>query len=248
MLYSIRMRAAKGGSHETGGTHISGAERIVEDTELSTIASELITRALHHAKGQADYINLTIDTVNKDNVIYIKSLPIETHTVNSVEEGHATVTDLLVKSGITPTACNRAIQLLLTLTTNMRGAILLDAVTGKRLDCTNDRGIRVSHMDSIQSNTVLSGKHHMYEALTLASKASSCNGILGELCWSDDPDYVIGYVSCNHTYHRISKMKIPSSPIGGRVFFIQPHMPVEPIIDYLENTDVLVDINHACIK
>ena len=29
MVYSIRMRAAKGGPHEQGGSHISGAERLV---------------------------------------------------------------------------------------------------------------------------------------------------------------------------------------------------------------------------
>lgn len=29
MLYSVRMRAAEGGSHEQGGKHISGAEKLI---------------------------------------------------------------------------------------------------------------------------------------------------------------------------------------------------------------------------
>ena len=35
----------------------------------------------------------------------------------------------------------------------------------------------------------------MREALVLASKVQSAEGIVGELCWSDDPDDTIGYVA-----------------------------------------------------
>ena len=35
MVYSIRMRAAKGGPHEQGGSHISGAERLVSLESVS---------------------------------------------------------------------------------------------------------------------------------------------------------------------------------------------------------------------
>ena len=48
---------------------------------------------------------------------------------------------------------------------------------------------------------------HMREALVLATKVQSCPGIVGELCWSDDPDYTVGYVACNGIYHRIPNMK-----------------------------------------
>ena len=47
----------------------------------------------------------------------------------------------------------------------------------------------------------------MREALVLASKVQSAEGIVGELCWSDDPDYTVGYVACNGIYHRIPNMK-----------------------------------------
>ena len=58
----------------------------------------------------------------------------------------------------------------------------------------------------------------MREALVLATKVQSCPGIVGELCWSDDPDYTVGYVACNGIYHRIPNMKEMGNPIGGRVF------------------------------
>ena len=44
---------------------------------------------------------------------------------------------------------------------------------------------------------------HLEEALILASKIASCKGIVAELCWSDDPSYVIGYVGTKDNYERI---------------------------------------------
>ena len=80
----------------------------------------------------------------------------------------------------------------------------------------------------------------MREALVLASKVQSAEGIVGELCWSDDPDYTVGYVACNGVYHRIPNMKKLGSHIGGRVFFVQPEIDRESVIEYLEKAPVLV--------
>ena len=46
--------------------------------------------------------------------------------------------------------------------------------------------------------------NHVQEALVLASKVLSAPNVVGELCWSDDPNYIIGYVSANNIYHRIN--------------------------------------------
>ena len=40
----------------------------------------------------------------------------------------------------------------------MRGAMLVDAITGERLD-TGDRGVRVSHMDSFDSYALGDNEH-----------------------------------------------------------------------------------------
>ena len=120
----------------------------------------------------------------------------------------------------------------------MRGAMLVDAITGERLD-TGDRGVRVSHMDSFDSHA-LGDNEHMSEALVLASKVQSADGIVGELCWSDDPDYTVGYVACNGVYHRIPNMKELGSDIGGRVFFVRSDIDSESVIEYLERAPVLV--------
>ena len=132
----------------------------------------------------------------------------------------------------------------------MRCAILIDATTGKRLDNTDMRGIRVSRMDF--KDTLQAKKHfdelgytdnHVQEALVLASKVLSAPNVVGELCWSDDPNYIIGYVSANNIYHRITKMKPLHSSQGGRVFFVKTPVDITALQNYLERQPVLVDIN-----
>ena len=61
--------------------------------------------------------------------------------------------------------------------------------------------------------------------------------------WSDDPNYIIGYVSANNIYHRITKMKPLHSNQGGRVFFVKTPVDITALQNYLERQPVLVDIN-----
>ena len=237
-LYSVRMRAAQGGPHEKGGHHISGAERIVKLEEVGAIAQSLANRALHHSKGTADFINITVDLIPPEKIRYIDCLKVEEHKTGSISESHQLATELLQGPNISKAAVHKAIYLLKGLDKSMRGAMLVDAITGERLD-TGDRGVRVSHMDSFDSYA-LGDNEHMREALVLASKVQSADGIVGELCWSDDPDYTVGYVACNGVYHRIPNMKKLGSNIGGRVFFVRSDIDSESVIEYLENAPVLV--------
>lgn len=241
-LYSVRMRAAQGGPHEKGGHHISGAERIVKLEEVGAIAQSLADRALHHSKGTADFINITVDLIPSNEITYIDCLEVEEHRAHTIAEAHQLAIELLQGPEITEVAVQNAIALLKGLDSSMRGAMLVDATTGKRIDEGN-RGVRVSHMDSFDSKA-LGDNDHMREALVLASKVQSAEGIVGELCWSDDPDYTVGYVACNGTYHRIPNMKELGSAIGGRVFFVRSDIDRDSIIEYLEKTPVLVQRRH----
>ena len=237
-LYSVRMRAAQGGPHEKGGHHISGAERIVKLEEVGAIAQSLADRALYHSKGPADFINIIVDVIPSNEITYIDCLQVEEHRANTIAEAHQLAIELLQGTHITEVAIQNAMTLLKELDSSMRGAMLVDATTGKRIDAGN-RGVRVSHMDSFDSEA-LGDNDHMREALVLASKVQSAEGIVGELCWSDDPDYTVGYVACNGIYHRIPKMKELGSHIGGRVFFVRSEIDRESVIEYLEKTPVLV--------
>ena len=237
-LYSVRMRAAQGGPHEKGGHHISGAERIVKLDDVGAIAQSLAERALHHSKGTADFINITVDLIPPEKITYIDCLKVEEHKTGSIYESHQLATELLDGPAISKTAVHKAISMLKSLDRSMRGAMLVDATTGKRIDVGN-RGVRVSHMDSFDSES-LGENEHMREALVLTSKVQSAEGIVGELCWSDDPDYTVGYVACSGVYHRIPNMKILGSNIGGRVFFVRSEIDRESVIEYLEKAPVLV--------
>ena len=237
-LYSVRMRAAQGGPHEKGGHHISRAERIVKLEEVGAIAQSLADRALYHSKGTADFINITVDVIPSNEITYIDCLQVEEHRANTIAEAHQLAIELLQGTHITEVAIQNAMTFLKELDSSMRGAMLVDATTGKRIDIGN-RGVRVSHMDSFDSES-LGDNEHMREALVLASKVQSAEGIVGELCWSDDPDYTVGYVACNGIYHRIPKMKELGSHIGGRVFFVRSEIDRESVIEYLEKAPVLV--------
>lgn len=237
-LYSVRMRAAQGGPHEKGGHHISGAERIVKLEEVGAIAQSLADRALHHSKGAADFINITVDLIPANEITYVDCLQVEEHRANTIAEAHQLAIELLQGIHITEVAIQNAMTFLKELDSSMRGAMLVDATSGERIDVGN-RGVRVSHMDSFDSES-LGENEHMREALVLASKVQSVEGIVGELCWSDDPDYTVGYVACNGIYHRIPKMKELGSHIGGRVFFVRSEIDRESVIEYLEKAPVLV--------
>ena len=195
-------------------------------------------RALHHSKGTADFINITVDLIPPEKISYIDCLTVEEHKTSSIPESHQLATKLLQGPTISETAVHKAISMLKSLDRSMRGAMLVDAMTGERLDEGN-RGVRVSHMDSFDSHA-LGDNEHMREALVLASKVQSADGVVGELCWSDDPDYTVGYVACNGVYHRLPHMKELGSDIGGRVFFVRSNIDSESVIEYLESAPVLV--------
>lgn len=247
-LYSIRMRAAEGGPHERGGRHISGAERLLTKEELALEAQALVRRALSHPKGTADFIRITIDKIPQESIQRIPLLAIKATDVASIEEGHTKVYKLLHKEIHLPRkVVKKAWETILTAGGKMRGAALLDAFTGDRLDNTGDRGVRVSRMGFANPKDMefwLEAHHykgeHIREALVLASKVLSAKGVLGELCLSDDPDYITGYVSYGQTYHRISRLKEFGSPVGGRVFFVEPETDVRALKVYLEEQPVLV--------
>ena len=131
---------------------------------------------------------------------------------------------------------------------SMRGAMLLDADTGLRVDSLGERGVRVSKMDCDNSERYearllekgLFGDH-VREALVLASKVASAVGVVAELCWSDDPEYVTGYVaSAKYGYKRIPVLKEYGNPIGGRVFFVEHGTDVQKLITYLQDQVVLI--------
>nr|WGD91398.1 6-carboxyhexanoate--CoA ligase [Bacillus subtilis] len=80
------------------------------------------------------------------------------------------------------------------------------------------------------------------EYLALASKVSRHPAAIAELCWSDDPDYITGYVAGKKMgYQRITAMKEYGTEEGCRVFFIDGSNDVNTYIHDLEKQPILIE-------
>ena len=238
-LYSVKMRASQ---REAGRErHISGAEKIVREERLEKVVSQLLERALHHAKGRADFVNLKVEAVSPEEVTHLEALPVTTCPVDTVEEGRDQLRKLLAQAGIDH---GEAILGQMEEAYGMRGAMLLHVDTLQRLEPDPHRGIRATYMDAAQDGETGPEKNHFREALVLATKVANQNNILGELCISDDPDYVTGYFAYKELgYVRITKLKEPGDPNGGRIFLFRgSREEAEACIRYLEREKVLVHL------
>ena len=242
-IYSLKMRASK----HTGSIqeHVSGAEKILPQQELPQQMEALLSRALHHAKGKADFINLKIEAISSESLKYIEALPVSTHEAANPAEGRQFMCQIMTELGLTPDKCQKILELFQA-TYGMRGAMLLDVDTLERLEPDQQRGIRATYMDSIapkgEAKAICDGKNHFQEALVLASKVLSAPNIIGELCMSDDPDYITGYIATRDKgYIRITQLKEMGCPDGGRIFLYRgPKSQVEDCIKYLQEQRVLV--------
>lgn len=238
-LYSVKMRAS------ANGTHVSGAERIVSADAVASTVSQLAERALKHSKGTPDFINLKVE--NPGEILRLKALEVTTHETATPEEGRAKAEELLRGEGITRID---EIMARFAETHALRGAMILDADTLERLDPETDRGVRATYMDDAESvlKGTARGKNHYAEAIVLATKVQHAPGIVGEICVSDDPDYVTGYVATKALgYARITTIKAKGSPDGGRIFLYRgPKEGVAETIRYLEHQAVLVEEVPEC--
>lgn len=229
--FSVKMRAS------ARGEHVSGAERIVPEGEIPRTLVALADRALHHAKGRPDFINLKLEAPGP--VLELEALPVSTETVSTPEEGWRLVGELLAGEGFKRA---EAIKRLFRQTYQMRGAMLLHVDTLERLEPDRARGVRATYMDQTGPVQPSAGKSHFREALVLATKVASAPGIVGEICMSDDPDYVTGYVATKRLgYKRITVLKRPGDPAGGRIFLYRGRKrDVPKTIRFLERQAVLV--------
>lgn len=246
-LYSLKMRASKNTDGQS--EHISGAEKILQEKELSANMEALLMRALHHAKGEADFVNMKIEALQPDELEYIEALPVSTIPVETAAEGRQIILNYLKKLGLEN---GKEIMLKFRETYPMRGAMLLDATSLERLEPDTNRGLRATYMDAEHAagSNPSNCKNHFQEALVLASKVVHAPHILAEICISDDPDYVTGYIAAKDIgYVRITKLKEPGSGDGGRIFLYRgPKDRISACIHYLEQQHVLVQHVPTSIK
>lgn len=226
--------------------HISGAEGLYRSSEIQKTIKRYIERALHHPKGKADNIVITIEDI-KQKPQEIPTLSLATISCGTPSEGKKMTMLLLQSLGISKRSIDRAFQLIKK--GRMRGAALITAKSGKRLEPDMKRGVRVSRLGiNTAALRILSQRlkklkintDTVKEALILASKVIFSGDVIAELCISDDPNYTTGYVASKHYgYLRIPHIKPKGSRNGGRAFFIY-NKDVKKIIHCLERKPVLI--------
>lgn len=235
---------------EISETHISGAEGLYDASKIPRISNDYVKRALNHSKGKPDKIVITIEEI-KEKPRKSPLLPVTTIECDSPAQAEDIIFQKLTELNISRKTINLALKILKSEKT-MRGAALITAKTGRRIEPDRERGVRVSRLgikktDRKKLGQLLSKLHInnsiVKEALILASKVASCHDIAAEICISDDPDYTTGYIaSRDFGYLRIPNIKNYGEMNGGRVFFVRENADADRLIEFLEKTPVVIKI------
>lgn len=244
--YSVRMHA------DRDGTHLSGAERLVSEEQVESVVIEMLQRATGHAPSS---LKISIDEIDGSRIVRGAMPNLVEVPVDDYRSGRDRAFQALLASGVAPEVAQSAIETIARGAgpghANMRGAMLIDARKGERLEPVSARGVRATRMDvepgledALTRNLVRQGliHHRIREALVLASKVLAAPGIIAELCWSDDPGYTAGYVCApGFGYLRIPHLKEVGDPHGGRAFFFMPGFKLAETIRFLEETPFLIN-------
>ncbi len=214
----------------------------------------MLQRALRHPRGQAEHINIKVEQVAPDDIQFGRLPDIYSNQVQSWQQGRELAAEMLTGYGVSRQAVELALHHLSIGAApggqSMRGAMLIDADSGERLESDSSRGVRASRMDLAAATRrklrKLLAAHgldnpHVIEALTLAAKVLAAPGMIAELCWSDDPDYVAGYVCADGCYQRFNLLKPAGEERGGRAFFVRCHGRLPALIDWLQRQPFLIN-------
>lgn len=238
-LYSIKMRASK------DGVHVSGGERIAEQTKLKQIVDELLDRP-----AEFDFMNIKIEKISK--VTYIKkSLDIYTYIFKDYIQANKFAAQLIsAETGINIDIVERNINLIHTGAAEngnvMRGAMIVD-MEGNRREFDKNRGVRTTGVDFVNREDIthqLLGKGfttRTADAVAIATKNLNSEHILAEYCISDDPEYLFGYVAVKGRYIRLFPLKEKGNPKGGRIYFVKKNTDINQLYEYLEKENILIE-------
>ncbi|MDW8543615.1 6-carboxyhexanoate--CoA ligase [Staphylococcus sp. KG4-3] len=219
-MYSIKMRA----SNEQ--IHISGAETICEFENLEKNIKKYFNKAFNHENGSIDFLNLKIEKITKP-IQNLKALPI-------IQNQNTNMQDLANNSGISDKALKNGFQYIEN-DIAYTGAIILSAQTGKRLDSTKNRGVRVTNFAFKNKNKINDISERVKDALSIATCINLFNNVKGELCVSDDLNYTTGYyASPTLGYNRIFNIKNKNTRVGGRIIFVDEKIDLKKYIAFLE--------------
>jgi 6-carboxyhexanoate--CoA ligase len=254
LFYSIRMRA------NAGNLHISGAERIVLREKIDEAVKSLVDRALGK-NHEPEQIIINIESLDSLSLRTLTALDVITVNTPDVSTARSCAVRILQSLDISEQSVMAAIKYICdgaaSTGRNMRGAMILDARNGERLEPDHERGVRASRFDwSDESRFAITKKlaaiglthYRTCEALALATKVAHAPGIIAEMCWSDEPDYPAGYVaSLKIGYVRFPLFKTSGDSKGGRAFFVnRDNLDMNRLISYLQHEAVIISDTGEC--
>ncbi|CFE75723.1 6-carboxyhexanoate--CoA ligase [Staphylococcus aureus] len=170
-MYSIKMRSSN------QDVHISGAETICEFDKIEQTVQRFYNKGFFHENGQPDFLNIKIQKI-MEPIQQIKALQI-------IEDDKANLQHLTQECGVTEQALNQGMTYIKNETV-YTGAIILSAISGKRLDSFGQRGIRATHFSFEDINNKGDLNERVTDALAIASCINAHPYVKGELCVSDD--------------------------------------------------------------
>ena len=219
------------------GEHVSGAEGIFKQSGIAQAVAEYIERGRTHPRGAAASITITVEPI-KGRPRTISALKVGTLDTKTPREARAAAAERMLSLGVSAAAIKAAFK---ALKGGMRGAAIIDAATGMRLEPDRSRGVRASRIGIAEGSSIGRTLRRLgidtptvREALVLATKVTSAHGVLAEVCASDDPDYTTGYLASRRLgYVRLLNIKRTRSRSGGRAFIVRPGADIEALIRYL---------------
>ncbi len=229
------------------GRHISGAEGLYREGEITGVLARYLKRALEHDRGKPDTVVFTVEKVAEEPLL-IESLPVRTVETSGYPDAWRFVRTVLERHGVSAGAARRGMAVIESGEV-MRGAALVRAVSGERVEPDRERGVRVKRLGmdpSLLSELAEAlgpglDLTRVAEALVLASKVASCPHVVAEVCVSDDPFYTTGYVSSRGSgYLRVPGLKEEGAMNGGRVFFVTEGCSPGEVVRYLQERPVIV--------
>ncbi|MCX7760195.1 MAG: 6-carboxyhexanoate--CoA ligase [Hydrogenothermaceae bacterium] len=236
--FSIKMRA----SFE--GKHISGGERIVEESKVENTVNQLIKRPNIY-----DFLNIKVEKIREIDYIE-KSLDIENFIFEDYMSANSFAVEIISReTGIDKQTVKQYIDIIHRGASPsgevMRGAMIVNQ-NGERVEIDRERGIRTTNIDFENREDIekeLSKRGYTFrtvDALALATKNLKSEYILAEYCISDDPDYITGYVALKDRYIRITPLKENGNQKGGRIYFVKNNTDLVKLYDYLEKRSFLI--------
>ena len=244
-LYSIKARAS------LKGKHLSGAERIVKESQIEEVLEELYKRV---RRKNPDSVSIKIEKIEEEPILVEKTLKIKNLSFSDYKEANEKAVEILyLETGISKDKLwdliNQVHKGASPNGENMRGAMIVNE-KGERIELDSYRGIRTTTVDFTDRKNVLRKllekgyTERTLDALALTTKNLLYPDVIAEYCISDEPDYIVGYVSTKDFYYRFSPLKAKGNSKGGRIYFVKNSVNIHKLYNFLQKKPVLIkDVN-----